>query len=359
MMEFLFTKESEWLTKWDSFVSTNQRGSHLVLSDWLNSYKSYGFDYEIGLLLNEDEIIGGFGAVIPKFAFFKFYIIPHGPICDIGYEDRLRDCLVALKNRAKSLNCCYVQFSVPLTDNASISSQSYLPTDLNLEDTKFKEGKLFDYIYCSYGLNWVDFKGLTNEDDLLKDLNSHGKRNIKSAYKNNLILTAAKTEDAIESAYNLVELNAQNSSYSVRNFKEIKNSIIDLINKGIGVFLVASIKDEIKGSAFFIKNGKSLTYLFGGTLKEKPDLRIGYFLHWEGIKMAFQNDFIGYNISMGGSKGVLRFKSQFNAQQIFYKSPHYYLVLNKPVFGMFNIFKKYLKNFKKHFAALLSRFNRD
>lgn len=359
MTEFLFTKEHDWLVKWDFFVSNGEKGSHLVLSDWLKSYKSYGFDYEIGIILEQGKIIGGFAAVIPKFALFKFYIIPHGPICDVGHIDIMNDCLIALEERAKSLNCCYVQFSVPISDDQTIAAQTYRTTDINLRDTKFKEGKLFDYIYCSYGLNWIDLKIIKNENDLMNELNTHAKRNIKTTYKNNLILTEAKTEDAIRKAYSLVELNAENSGYNVRDFKEIKYSIIDLINKGIGVFLVASKDEVLKGSAFFIKSGKSLTYLFGGTLKEKPDLRTGYFLHWEGIKIALDNDFVGYNISMGGSKGVLRFKSQFNAQQIFYKSPHHYLILNRTIFGMFNIFKRYLKNFKKQFAGLLSKFSRD
>ena len=79
-MKFIFTKQKEWLEKWDEYVCNHSKGSHLIYSDWLKSYKSYGFDFEIGLMLDNNNIVGGFGVVIPKFLFFKFYIIPHGPI---------------------------------------------------------------------------------------------------------------------------------------------------------------------------------------------------------------------------------------------------------------------------------------
>ena len=51
MNEYLFTKDENWLLKWDKFVYENPMGSHLIYSDWLKSYESYGFDYEVGLLI--------------------------------------------------------------------------------------------------------------------------------------------------------------------------------------------------------------------------------------------------------------------------------------------------------------------
>ena len=74
-MDFIITKEEFWLTKWNTFLKNENRGSHLVYSNWLQSYKSYGFDFEVLLFIDNDIIIGGYGAVIAKSLFFKFYII--------------------------------------------------------------------------------------------------------------------------------------------------------------------------------------------------------------------------------------------------------------------------------------------
>ena len=46
--------------------------------------------------------------------------------------------------------------------------------------------------------------------------------------------------------------------------------------------------------------------------KEKPDLKLGYLLHWELIKKSYELGYKGYNISMGGSKGVMEFKAKFD-----------------------------------------------
>lgn len=359
MIQLLFTKEQTWLDKWDLFLLNNPKGTHLVLSDWIKSYTSYGFDYEIGILLNEkNQIVGGFGAVIPKMWFFRFYIVPHGPIFIEDYVDQMDDCLFHLKKRAKKLKCCYTQISVPISSHMAIAKQSYLPSQINADKIGFKTGKLFDYVYCSYGLNWVSLEGYKDANDLLKDLKSHARRNIKIAYKNELVIEEAITEKAIKKAYELVEINALNSGYSVRSYNEIKHSLISLIEKNMGLFLIASHNGLVKGSAFFVKNNDFLTYLFGGTLKERPDQRVGYFLHWEAIKRSFESNAIGYNISMGGSHGVLRFKSQFKAEQLFYESPHLHVILNQPIFHMFVFIKKYLKPYKKSVSNILSKFNR-
>ncbi|WP_400078012.1 lipid II:glycine glycyltransferase FemX [Winogradskyella sp. R77965] len=359
MKDLIFTKDEQWLKKWDDFVVTHTKGSHLVLSAWLSSYATYGFDFEVGLIINEDEIVGGCGVVIPKFSFFKFYIIPHGPILSEAYVQNFNPVLHQLKKRAKFLKCCYAQISIPLSSNQLILRHTYLPKSINIEKTGFKQGKGFKHVYCTYGLNWLDINGINDESELLACLNSHARRNIKTAYRNNLILKKATTKETIKEAYELVELNARNSGYDTRSFNEVKESISNLIADGLGFFLVAYKDEVIKGSAFFIKTSGSITYLFGGTLKEKPDLKVGYFLHWEAVRLAISGNCYGYNISMGGSKGVLRFKKQFNTEQLFYQSPHYYVVINKPIFGMFELFEKYLKRYKKTISILLSKFTKN
>ena len=53
------------------------------------SIKLSHFDFEIGFLVKEDKIIGGFAAVIAKAFIFKFYVVPYGPIVSLGYEEYL------------------------------------------------------------------------------------------------------------------------------------------------------------------------------------------------------------------------------------------------------------------------------
>lgn len=192
MIRLLFTKEIQWLKKWDEFLVNNPKGSHLILSDWLKSYKSYGFDYELGLFLENDKIIGGYGAVIPKFLFFKFYIIPHGPVYKSGYEDNFESHISQIIQHAKKSGSCYLQLSVPKSSNEKILEHTYLPENIEFLNSILKPGKHFKYVYSSYGINWVDFNALQDCEEFLSQLTPKVRRNIRMPYNKGAKVTFVK-----------------------------------------------------------------------------------------------------------------------------------------------------------------------
>ncbi|HEU4495853.1 MAG TPA: hypothetical protein VFR70_02260, partial [Flavobacterium sp.] len=90
--------------------------------------------------------------------------------------------------------------------------------------------------------------------------------------------------------------------------------------------------------------------------KEKPDLKTGYLIHWELIKKSFELGFSGYNISMGGSKGVVEFKSKFNTSAIHFAEPHYHLILKPLIFKIYTILNSIFAKNKKTISVLMKRF---
>ena len=237
MLKFIFTKEKEWLDKWDAYVCHHPKGSHLIYSDWLKSYKSYGFDFEIGLLLENNTIVGGYGVVIPKFLFFKFYIIPHGPIYNESYESQLNDYLRRILKRSKEIGTCYLQFSLPISFNKNIAKQSYSGSLVNSLPKDFIVGKRFSYVYSSYGLNWIFFKGVSNAELFLEQLTPKVRRNIRMPYNKGAQVTFVKTPFEIKKGYDVITENAKQGNYSVRDFKQFKTTILSLIEKDLGFFV--------------------------------------------------------------------------------------------------------------------------
>lgn len=354
-MEVFFTKEKEWLDKWDVFVSSNKHGSHLLLSDWLKSYKSYGFDFEVAIFLHNHKIVGGFGAVIAKMFLFKFYIVPHGPIFLDSFTQESSSIIEHLFQRAKQNKCCYVQYSMPFSEHELIDSFAY---NLNVKKSiknPGNEGNLFKYIYSSYGINWLNFGNIQSAEELLKKYTRQVRRNINLAYRNEIKIGYAETEEECRLAYKLIEENARIGNYSVRSFDDFKETILSLISKERAYLISISWNDEIKGAAFIIKNDNYLTYISGGTKKEKPDLNIGYIIHWEIIKESFKLGYKGYNISMGGSKGVADFKAKFAAQSILYDKPHYHLILKPTFFKIYLFLNKFLKKNKERVISFLKK----
>ncbi|MFH6994837.1 lipid II:glycine glycyltransferase FemX [Flavobacterium sp. FlaQc-48] len=348
-MSIFFTKDKYWLDKWDKFVSTNNNGSHLIFSDWLKSYQSYGFDFEIGILVENEEIIGGFGAVIPKILFFKFYIVPYQPLALNDNNFILQKLIGAISLRAKKIKTCYLQLAFPLAGTgAQVNYNKFL------ENNIFKKGNRFKYVFSFTGLNWLDLKKYNTIDDLLVDFKSSVRRDIRSAERKQITINYASGHNEIKQAYEMCLENARKANYALRDWNDIKDTIIALIEKDNAKFITGSKDNELKGAILIIKAGGYYSYIFGGTKKEKPDLLIGHLLQWEAIKLSFLEKCEGYNLSLGGPKGVQEFKNGFNTKQMLAGNSIYYLVNNRILFSIYVFFEKYLKPYKSRMAKILA-----
>lgn len=356
MKTYIFTKEEKWLEKWDSFIAENAKGSHLLLSDWLKSYQSYGFDFEVGLILENDKIIGGYGSVVPKFLFFKFYVIPHGPIYDGDSMSHLEAHLLKIKERAMAIGACYLQLSMPMSSNQKIQKHVCQKEVTNILKKILQPGKLFSHVYASYGINWVDLQNFENDESYLEQLTPKVRRNIRMPYNKNAQATFLSDIEEIEQGYNVIRESARQGNYSVREFSDFKSTIDALIKKNQAYFIVLKVEGVIRAAAFFVLASGFITNITGGVLRQKPDIKLGYMLQWEMIKKSFELGLHGYNISMGGSTGVQDYKSKFGAEAIRFEEPHYHLVLRPFYFKLFRMFSTYLKPYKTRISKLLAQF---
>ncbi|MBC7641258.1 MAG: peptidoglycan bridge formation glycyltransferase FemA/FemB family protein [Flavobacterium sp.] len=353
-MESFFTKNADWLYKWDDFLKNENRGNHLLYSDWLTSYKSYGFDFEVFIVLNNtNEIIGGFGAVIAKSLIFKFYIVPIGPIFRVGFESEIQDAITHIKIQSTILGCCFVQFKLPIIEEKPNFQYTYSNQNLFNNDLNFQFGNLFKHVYSSNGFNWVSFDGCNSSQDLLNQFSVQVRRNINISLKTNADISFAETLDDCQLAYAIIQKNANENNYSVRLFEDFKRTILSLIQKKLAFMMVVKINNQIKGSAFVVNCGNHYTYITGGTFKEKPDLKMGYLLHWKIIEKSFEMGFSGYNISLGGSKGVVDFKAKFNTEAFLFTDDAQYLILKPIYFKLYLLLKYLLKNNKKSISRIL------
>ena len=351
-MEIVYSKEEYWLQQWDDYILTENRGSHLLLSDWNKSFRSYGFDFEVCICLEEAKIVGGFVAVIAKAFFFRFFIIPYGPIVSVGHEDKLNELISAVSVRAKFHNCCYCHITLPFSVIPNKHLFTSLPKLPVLNNAA--EGHKFKYVYSSNGLNWVNVTKADDEESLLNSFRASVRRYIRSSERKELTLKFLKTETDIKAAYELCLENAKNNNYSLRDWDSFKETLMNMTAKGNANFLGAFHEENIKGASLIIKSGNYITYILGGTKKEKPDYLAGHFLHWQGIKIAFKEGLDGYNISLGGSKGVLLLKNSYADEQLFFENSKYHWVLKPFYFKIYLFLEKVMKKNKKSVSKILS-----
>lgn len=354
-MNIIFTKDPEWLTKWDNYVQSEDRASHLLLSTWNNSFTAYGFNFEICICLNNDNIVGGYVAIIAQALILKFYIVPFGPIISAGYEAQLNQLIATVPTRAKYYNSCYCHITLPFSKIKNNHVINEIPK-LSVLDN-IKQGHLFKYVYCSNGLNWIDLKN-KEENNLIDGFRPSVRRYIRSSERKNLNLKYLTLEKEIEIGYNLCLENAKKNNYSLRDWNSFKTTLISMIKNNEALFIAAFLENEIKGASLVIKSGNYLTYILGGTKKEKPDLLVGHFLHWQSIKLALNLGFDGYNISLGGSDGVVLLKNSYADKQVLFENSKYYWILKPYHFNLFLFLEKFIKKRKKNISKIISIFKK-
>ena len=358
MHEFYWTNSVEDYRLWDDFLSSTKRGHYLQLSEWLKSYANYGFKADLLIVKNvEGEIIGGAGIVISKLLFFKFCSCACGPIIKEGHEDLFNEIVKEIQNRFSYYRpiCSSINFPILESENENIAPFCLNVTLDNDLISDSEEGSIIKSVTSINGFREVKitYDGeFTPEEFLLKQCNSNTKRNIKKASKNDLSLRFAKTEEEVKNAYAIIELNAQNQGYSVRSWDDFKDTLLKMIKDDRCIIPTCLHEGELKGALLVFHTGKRFTYISGGTLREDQDLKVGHFLHFEVLKLSIKNGYKFYDISVGGSEGVTRFKEGFGGKHIKF-IPSRYWVHNQFLFRLYSKLLPKLKNHKVLISKIL------
>lgn len=324
-----------------------------MLSDWVTSYRSFGFDYEFCICLDNDTIVGGYGAVIAKALAFKFFIVPYGPIMAQDHLDKMEATVASVVERAKFHKSCYCHVTFPVSKAGNNHAYIRLPELAALKNAK--SDHLFKYVYSSNGLNWVDTKGFEDEEALLNSFRTTVRRDIRSAMRKGLDVRILQTEAEIKSGYALCLQNAERHGYSLRDWNSFKHTLLKMTASGNAKFLAAYKENDLKGAVLIVKGGNYYTYILGGSKREKPDVLAGHLLQWEAIRTSFHEKRDGYNISLGGSKGVTDFKDSFSTAQILFDDSKYHWILRPMVFKAYIIIEKSVKPYKGKIAKLFSK----
>ena len=341
---------------WDEFLQETPRGHYLQLSDWLKAYSVYGLNPALLLgKTNEGIIFGGLGIVKAGVSFLKMFIAPAGPIIREGWENYTEKFIEEFINYARKCKATYAHINVPILKfgdmpfslpNSSLSNSSIFYTGI--------EGIRFKNVATISGLRWVDLSGFNSNkiDELLDSMPTKTRRDIRASQRKNVDFHECFEFDKVKEAYHSIEIFSQENGYVVRKWDDVSRLILESFNKGYSRFLVSRKENELKGAIWLIKCGKRLTYMTGGTKRESPDLLIGYLLQWNALKISVEGRYLGYDISLGGSPGVIKFKDGFNPVTYTFISPRYW-IFNKYQFEIFQFLYPIANKSKTSIALLL------
>ena len=357
-MKWLFTKEKEWADKWDVFQQSTPRGHYLQMSDWLNSYKSFGFsvEYLIGIDDNENICLG-MGFVKAKYSFLKFYVVNCGPIILEGFESYAEEALKLFIDRSKKDGACYCHINFPqylLEENSRFKEA--LPINSLTNNSIYFTGKVgtpFKFVSSINGFRWVELIDI-DEEKYLSKLSYNYRRQIKESIKKGLTRRDAVTLEDIRTAYTCFEDNAETAGYTIRNWNDFAPYLESSVKKGYSKFIMAYLNDECQGAIWLVKAGQRYNYLMGGTKKDTHNLFVGYFMQYQAILDGLAINANGYDISVGGSKGVTEFKKRFLSEHLEFVGARHW-VLSPLKFAIFKYLLPTLQKNKKLISKLIGR----
>lgn len=346
-INWITTKDPIWLDKWDKLQISREEGMFTQTSTWLGSYQAYGFDFELLLgIEGSEEIVAGFGCLIVKAGPFRIYNCPWGPLLKNRANFDL--AIEAFFTRAKEIRAFACQ----------INPSEFNPTDPSivlLKERGFRPGNLLNKIYSPIHLNVIQIPDSASpelENQLLKSFSENAKRNIKSALKNQIEMVPVTTPEDVRLAYSCFEENAAREGYKIRDWEDLGSSLIDSVLKGNALVYLAKHQGANVGAIWVAKGGRMLSYIMGGVERTQKDLKVGHLLQWTCILKAAELGYHKYNISVGGSEGVVRFKSSFYPQELGSVGP-YFFVLSDVKYSIFRRGYSFLEKNKKLAVKIL------
>lgn len=327
-LNWIATQEKNWVTKWDNIQMESSKGMFTQSSSWLMSYRSYGFDYVLFLGVDGEKIYAGFGCLIIKIGFFKMVNCNWGPY----REDEIDalECVHQFHRWAKANGTIAIQINIPTHDKA-------LETRLRQSEDAYSLGNLMKKVFSPAHFNWIDLPDYSDPDadkTLMKSFSENARRNIKTGLKNNLQIERVISPDQLREVYTCFENNASREGYLIRDWHDIHESLKQSLILGHSIFFTIRFEEKLVGAIWAAKGGRAYHYIMGGVERTEKDLKVGHLLQWSVMQAAMKEGFERYNISVGGSDGVVRFKSSFSPTES-QSGGIYHLILRPFLFIIF------------------------
>ena len=190
-----------------------------------------------------------------------------------------------------------------------------------------------------------------SEEELLKQMKSKGRYNIKLARKKGVEIIEGGIED-LKSYEKLLKETTIRDGFSGHKIDFYKNMLKQLGEKKMCKLFLAKYEGEVLAAAICTYFGKIATYYYGVSSNKNRNIMAPYLLQWEMIKDAKEGgydfyDFLG--ISPSNSKGhkwdgVTSFKKKFGGEVIDYPKPQE-IAYKKPLYWLFCL-KRMLNKFR-------------
>jgi lipid II:glycine glycyltransferase (peptidoglycan interpeptide bridge formation enzyme) len=297
----------------NSFLNKQDFSQFLQSSYWLNILRAQGQKAHVLSVVDDDEnILLTCLFVENKYKSFKYYYMPRGPILDKRYQEDK-------EGGREIVDFFFKKFQDLIVDKSTLFLRlepkfEYMHTrEVFLERfANFKIERSLDIQPSKTRV--LDLE--RSEKELLEDMHSKTRYNIRLAKKKGVEIISAKKESDLDIFINLLKTTGERNKFSLHQEKHYRN-IYENGKDKVKIFFAKHDNDIIAG-AMFSFFGDTVTYLHGASANEKRNLMAPHLLQWQTILRSKDKGFKYYDFGGINEKkwpGVTRFKAGFGGSE--------------------------------------------
>lgn len=302
---------------WDEFVKSHPEANFLQSWDFYKFHESRGKHVVRRLICEGKEVVGAYAGVVETAKRGKYMAIAGGPILDWKNRKLARAAFDDIRQQGMHTGCVFVRVRPQLElSDASLK----LMANLGLKRAP---------MYLS-----VEFAGVLDlqksEEEILAGASQGFRRKLRKAAKNDIIITADTSDEAIREFCRLEKLHAERQKY-VAFSSSFLTKQFEAFRKYNEVIIYTAKKDgETLAQNFMIFYGPETSYHYGVSSELGTRYSAAPLLHMEAMREARKRGCIRYNLwgivepdeTSHRFYGVSEFKRSFGCMELRYTPAH-------------------------------------
>lgn len=350
-MPLLDINSKEQIKKYNHFLEKNN-AFFTQMIEW-GKVKNDWEQYVIYTCDDNNNIVMSANFIAKKLPFFKKIMVysPRGPVGDVNNKEevqRLLDELYKIIDK-KSIFCVKFDPLIPKSDD--------LIEKYNKDGFKIRKNAQYNSLFYSKYNMCVNLEQ-ENLEVLRLTFNQSTRRKIKLSEKEEYKFEISNKTSDLKRFFNLYVKTNERKNLSGRKFEYLECMLNSLDPNNIKICVVSDKEGNDLASSILIFYNDRVYYAYGATDVTKNSKNASYFMHWQTIKMSFEQGYKIYDMGVVNNPdvtdGVYLFKEGFCRSSGFFEAiGEIDFITNHFIYNLFVYVLPLLKKARRMFNKLL------
>lgn len=253
---------------------------------------------------------------------FSILYVPKGPILDYSDQDLRKEIMIGLEQLAKEQRAIFLKIDPDVIISRGIEQEKFSPLGQSFTSELSERGWRLSDDQIQFR-NTVELDLTKTEDELLADMKSKTRYNIRLAERREVVVRAGTPEDWSLIAQMYTETAARDQ-FVIRPVAYYLDAWQSFHKAGMAQALIAEHQGDPLAAVIIIHLGEKAIYMYGASTNRERQRMPNYLLQWEAIKWAKTQgckvyDFWGAPdqfVETDPLWGVWRFKDGFQGELV-------------------------------------------